>query len=226
MALIAASMSEYAVSSTRRAIGYTSRDRASTSPPSIPGMRWSLMSIASESPRLFSSRAVVERLLPRRRAHDRVLLPVPGAQVAPHRREHLRVVVHDQENGLVHDRPSEPSAIGSVTRNSVRPGCDSTSISPSLCSDQTPDDVEAEPGALPHRLGREERIEDPVADLGGNAGSVVDDPHDDLVVLAAGRARRRGPPRGPRRARCRSGSPRSGSARRRTRGRAADPAPS
>src|SRR5262249_33924371 len=68
-------------------------------------------------------------------ADDRVLVPVARAQIAPHRREHLRVVVHDEENGLVHaGLPGlAASSIGSVTRNSVRPGADTTSIDPSLC---------------------------------------------------------------------------------------------
>ena len=53
-----------------------------------------------------SARAGVERLLARGRADDGVGLAVAGAQVAPHRGEHLRVVVDDQEHGLVHDRLS------------------------------------------------------------------------------------------------------------------------
>ena len=64
MALIAASMSEYAVSSTRRASGYTSRDCASTSVPWIPGIRWSLITMASESPRALSSRIVASASSP------------------------------------------------------------------------------------------------------------------------------------------------------------------
>ena len=81
------------------------------------------------------------------------------------------------------------------------------------------------PGSQPRRLGREEGIEDPVADLGGNAGPVVGDPDDDRARLRGRPRPRLGPTPGRRRARCRSGSPRSGSARRRTRGRAGDPAP-
>src|SRR5262249_6561311 len=62
------------------------------------------------------------------------MLPISGAKVAPHRGKHLRIVVHDQENGLVHDLTpaASDSDIGSTTRNSVRPGRDSTVISPSL----------------------------------------------------------------------------------------------
>ena len=130
IARIAASMSEYAVSRTRRASGYTSRVRASTSPPSMPGIRWSLMTIASASPRLLSSLRGLERFRSGAGADDRVVLPVPRAQVASHRREHLRIVVDDEENRLVHAlAPGSGSpSIGSVTRNSVRPGRESTSI--------------------------------------------------------------------------------------------------
>ena len=64
IAWIAASISEYAVRSTRRASGYGSRDCASNSVPCIPGMRWSLMMIASESPRALSSRIVASASSP------------------------------------------------------------------------------------------------------------------------------------------------------------------
>ena len=75
-----------------------------------------------------------QRLLSRRRAHHRVVLPVPGAEIATHSGEHLRIVVHDEQDGLVHRVPPAPSisASGRATRNSVRPGSDSTEISPSL----------------------------------------------------------------------------------------------
>ena len=75
-----------------------------------------------------------QRLLSRCRAHHRVVLPVPGAEIATHSGEYLWIVVHDQEDGLVHDVPGalSVSASGRTTRNSVRPGCDSTEISPSL----------------------------------------------------------------------------------------------
>src|SRR6266516_2885646 len=75
-----------------------------------------------------------QRLLSRWRAHDRVVLPVPRAEVAAHGGEYLRIVVHNQEDRLVHNCPPLPSnpASGRATRNSVRPGCDSTVISPSL----------------------------------------------------------------------------------------------
>ena len=97
-------------------------------------MRWSLIIIASESPRLFSSRAVVSASSPDPALMTVYVLAVPGAQVAPHRREDLWIVVHDEKDGLVHAAAfgALGSAIGSVTRNSVRPGCDSTEISPSL----------------------------------------------------------------------------------------------
>ena len=56
-----------------------------------------------------------------------------------------------------------------------------------VVADQAPDDVEAQAGALPDRLGGEERIEDALADLGRDAGSVVDDADDDALPLAVRR---------------------------------------
>src|SRR4051794_11630655 len=75
-----------------------------------------------------------ERLLTGRRADDRVRLSIMRAQIAPHRREYLRVVVNGQEYGFVHGRSigRTVSATGSETRNSVLPGAVSTSISASL----------------------------------------------------------------------------------------------
>src|SRR5437773_6610057 len=75
-----------------------------------------------------------ERLFARGRADDRVGLTVPRAEIAAHRREHLRIVVNDKKYGLVHRDPPAPSisASGRETRNSVRPGAVSTSISASL----------------------------------------------------------------------------------------------
>ena len=76
-----------------------------------------------------------QRLFPRRRADDGVVLAIAAAQVAAHRRQHLRVVVHHEKSGLVHECPvpAAAPAVGRNTRNSVRPGLDSTSISASLC---------------------------------------------------------------------------------------------
>ena len=76
----------------------------------------------------------VERLLSGAGAQHGVLLPIPAAEVAAHGRQHLRIVVDDEDDGLVHGwalRRVDPTA-GSATRNSVRPGCDSTEMSPSL----------------------------------------------------------------------------------------------
>ena len=50
-----------------------------------------------------------ERLFARGRADDRVGLPVPRAEIAAHRREHLRIVVNDKEDGLVHG--ASPGAV-------------------------------------------------------------------------------------------------------------------
>ena len=81
------------------------------------------------------------------------------------------------------------------------------------------------PVPCPAGLRREERIEDPVADRRRECRTRCrrSGPR---PAWSRGRPRpRRGPTRGRRRARCRSGFPRSGSARRRIRGRAAGPAP-
>jgi hypothetical protein len=47
-----------------------------------------------------------------------------------------------------------------------------------IVGDEAVDDVETEAGALADGLGREERVEDPFADIGGDAGAVVDDSYD------------------------------------------------
>ena len=72
-----------------------------------------------------------ERFLPRGRADDRVRLTIPPAQIATHGRQHLCIVVNHKQSRLVHPALST-SAMGRETRNSVRPGPVSTSISPSL----------------------------------------------------------------------------------------------
>ena len=130
-----------------------------------------------------------ERLFAGRRADDGVRLAIPPAQIAAHRRKHLRIVVNDQEDGLVHGCELTPfaSAIGSDTRNSVRPGVDSTSISASLCLNQSSDDIEAQAGAFPDRLGSEERFEQAAADLGRNARAIVDDADDDALSFVGRR---------------------------------------
>ena len=56
-----------------------------------------------------------------------------------------------------------------------------------VVDDQAPDDVEAEAGAFADRLGREERVEEAVADLGGNPGAVVDDADHDALPFARAR---------------------------------------
>jgi hypothetical protein len=60
------------------------------------------------------------------------MLVIVGAQVAPDVRENLQIVVDHEKEGLVHAEPLASSATGSATRNSVRPGLDSTAMSPSL----------------------------------------------------------------------------------------------
>ena len=54
-----------------------------------------------------------------------------------------------------------------------------------VMADETPDDIEAQTGALSHRLGSEEWVEDLLADLRGDAGPVVDDTHHHPLMLAA-----------------------------------------
>ena len=153
-----------------------------------------------------------EGLFAGRRADDRVGLPVPRAEIAAHRREHLRIVVNDKEYGLVHGCPPAPSASasGRETRNSVRPGRRLDLDLGIVVGDQAPDDVEAQAGAFSDRLGGEERFEQALADLGWDARPVVDDAdHDALPLTVRGHL----DPAGIRqrhRARCRSDSPRSG----------------
>ena len=55
MARIAASVSAYAVSSTRLASGTTSIASSRNSTPVMPGMRWSASSTATSSPRSTNS---------------------------------------------------------------------------------------------------------------------------------------------------------------------------
>ena len=88
---------------------------------------------------------------------------------------------------------------------------------------QSPDDVEAEPGALAHGLRGEERIEDPALHLRGYPRPVVGHPHHDLRLPRRAPSPSPARSRSPRRARCRSGSPTPDSARRRNRERAGDP---
>ena len=111
------------------------RPRRAPPSPCMPGMRWSLITIASESPRLFSSRTVVERLLAGAGADDRVVSrgTASAGRAAPRRapadRRRRRGGRACSRLGLRARRPRRSAA---TTRNSVRPGCDSTSISPSL----------------------------------------------------------------------------------------------
>ena len=73
----------------------------------------------------------------------------------------------------------------------VSPGSDSTrQIAVMLLDDDPPGQIQAEPGALAERLGGEERREDPVDDVLGDAGSVVADLDPDHVVALARRAHR------------------------------------
>ena len=68
--------------------------------PCMPGMRWSLITSASASPRLFSSLHGRHRLLAGAGADERVIREI-GRQVAPHRRQHLRIVVDEKNDRLV-----------------------------------------------------------------------------------------------------------------------------
>ena len=153
-----------------------------------------------------------ERLFARRRADDRVGLPIPSAEIATHRREHLCIVVNDKQV-----RACSRLSNGSIDLGE-RKG-DSELRSPGgrvdldlgiVVDDQAPDDIEAEAGAFPDRLGGEERLEQAPADLGWNARPVVDHAYHDALPLtvrghlhATGRQEQH-------RARCRSDSPRSG----------------
>ena len=54
-----------------------------------------------------------------------------------------------------------------------------------VVEDETADDIETEPRSQARRLGCKEGIEDPVSDLGRNAGPVVGNPDDHPAGLAA-----------------------------------------
>src|SRR4030095_9196598 len=75
-----------------------------------------------------------QRLLSGSGAQRGVVLPVTATKVATDGGKNLRIIVNGQDDGLVHSLAPEPSATtaGRATRNSVRPGRDSTLISPSL----------------------------------------------------------------------------------------------
>src|SRR5262249_36313728 len=65
------------------------------------------------------------------------------------------------------------------------PGAGDDLDGPLVLENDTPRDIEAEAGALPDRLRREERIEDALADLRGQSRPIVDDANDDGRTLAA-----------------------------------------
>ncbi len=80
-----------------------------------------------------------ERLFTRRRADDRIGLAIARAEIAAHRREHLRVVVDDEDDGFVHDvaagapasamrqRHAELASVRAPTRSRSRRRCGATS---------------------------------------------------------------------------------------------------
>src|SRR6185312_5106369 len=53
-----------------------------------------------------------------------------------------------------------------------------------VVTDEAPDDVEAKAGTQTDRLGGEERVEDPFADVGRNSRAVVDNPYGHTLMLA------------------------------------------
>src|SRR5260370_28658490 len=63
-----------------------------------------------------------------------------------------------------------------------------------LVHDDAPGDVQPEPGALAHRLWREERLEYPAPDLLGYSRSGVAELDEDLVTVEAGAHRERSRP--------------------------------
>ena len=63
-----------------------------------------------------------------------------------------------------------------IGRSGLRLDADVAAV---VLRDDALDDVEAEAGAEPDRLGGEERLEDARLDVLGNAVAIVDDPDDD-----------------------------------------------
>ena len=87
-----------------------------------------------------------------------------------------------------------------------------------LVHDDAPGDVEPEPGALAHRLGGEERLEDPLAGSPAAPRAGVADLDEQLVPVQRRCARSACPSRPSPTPRCRSGWSTPGSARPRRRG--------
>ena len=153
MAVMATSVSAYAVRSTVRTSANSSRAALSTSVPERSGMRWSDTTSATGSSRSFSSRSASTACSPPAAAIDAVVTPVAGAEVAADRSQHRWVVVdrHDDralgsgvappspEDGAVAGERSDTGSLlaplvgrcaGSLTRNTVEPGFESTVIWP------------------------------------------------------------------------------------------------
>ena len=74
------------------------------------------------------------------------MLAVPRAQVAAHGRQHLRIVVDDEKDGLVHDVRSGALVVGERQRDAeLRPA--RLRLDGDLAvvvADEPPDDVEAQ----------------------------------------------------------------------------------
>src|SRR3954470_12702466 len=156
-----------------------SRDCASRSVPCMPGIRWSLITMASASPLAFSSRIVA----------------------SPSSPDDALTIVYDSRYRLRRSRRTAASTCGSSSTTSIA-GLFTPTLSGGLLGDrqrhaelgsprrtldldvrvvvldQPLHDFQAQPGALAHRLGGEERLEQMVEDPRGNAGSGVDHAHD------------------------------------------------
>src|SRR3954466_3666349 len=161
-----------------------SRDCASRSVPCMPGIRWSLITMARASPLAFSSRIVARPSSP-----DEAL-----------------TIVYDSRYRLRRSRRTAASTCGSSSTTSIA-GLFTATLSRGLRDrqrhaelgsprrtldldirvivlDQALHDFQAEAGALAHRLGGEERFEQVVEDLRRNARPVVDHPDDDAALAA------------------------------------------
>ena len=129
IALIATSVSAYAVSSTSLASGACRRACSRNSTPVISGMRWSDAISATGRSRRANSAQHVERLGARGGADDLVVGAVLAAQVARDRLRDRRVVVDRQDRRLRHvPRLSSPdpaeASHGARTLSQRCPGVD------------------------------------------------------------------------------------------------------
>src|SRR5690242_10241960 len=141
--------------------------------------------MASESPRLLSSRTVSSACWP-----DEALSVVYCSRYRL--RRSLRTAASTcgsssttRMNGLFTNLASPLLLNGGQRDAELRPSRPRLDGDLSVVvADQPPDDVEPEPHSAADGLGREERVENAFANLIGDARPVISDPHHDALALA------------------------------------------